>query len=172
MLTVVYGTIDIRYKYIMSDVAMHNGAAALRESALVPALGQRSVVLVGMMGAGKSSIGRRLATRLGIPFVDADTDVSGSKLKGLQQTLVSVPLLEVLIDDGPFQKAESGSHDWKLATAGNHRFRHDGRPRRRAANHSVASQQVVASLFNKRAEIGLRQPVLISTHEPDGVRVL
>jgi shikimate kinase len=32
-------------------------------------------VLVGMMGAGKSSIGRRLATRLGIPFVDADSEI-------------------------------------------------------------------------------------------------
>jgi shikimate kinase len=59
----------------MSDVAMHNGAPALQESALVTALGQRSVVLVGMMGAGKSSIGRRLAGRLGIPFVDADAEI-------------------------------------------------------------------------------------------------
>jgi shikimate kinase len=32
-------------------------------------------VLVGMMGAGKSSIGRRLASRLNIPFVDADTEI-------------------------------------------------------------------------------------------------
>jgi shikimate kinase len=39
------------------------------------ALGRRSVVLVGMMGAGKSSIGRRLAARLGIPFVDADSEI-------------------------------------------------------------------------------------------------
>ena len=59
----------------MSDVAIHNGAAALQESGLVAALGQRSVVLVGMMGAGKSSIGRRLAGRLEIPFVDADTEI-------------------------------------------------------------------------------------------------
>ena len=54
---------------------MHNGAEALREATLVAALGQRSIVLVGMMGAGKSSIGRRLATRLAIPFVDADTEI-------------------------------------------------------------------------------------------------
>ena len=36
------------------------------------ALAGRSVVLVGMMGAGKSSIGRRLAQRLNLPFADAD----------------------------------------------------------------------------------------------------
>lgn len=35
----------------------------------------RSVVLVGLMGAGKSCIGRRLAQRFGAPFVDADQEV-------------------------------------------------------------------------------------------------
>jgi shikimate kinase len=45
------------------------------EAAIVAALGRRSVVLVGMMGAGKSSVGRRVALRLGIPFVDADTEI-------------------------------------------------------------------------------------------------
>jgi shikimate kinase len=59
----------------MSDVALHNGAASLKEVALAKALDRRSVVLVGMMGAGKSSIGRRLAARLAIPFVDADTEI-------------------------------------------------------------------------------------------------
>ena len=48
------------------------------ESVIVRALDKRSVVLVGMMGAGKSSIGRRLATRLGIPFVDADTEIESA----------------------------------------------------------------------------------------------
>ncbi|BCB17685.1 shikimate kinase [Bosea sp. ANAM02] len=38
-------------------------------------IGQRAVVLVGMMGSGKSSVGRRLAARLGLPFVDADTEI-------------------------------------------------------------------------------------------------
>ena len=54
---------------------MHDSAGTLQESALVAALGRRSVVLVGMMGAGKSSIGRRLAGRLGIPFIDADAEI-------------------------------------------------------------------------------------------------
>jgi shikimate kinase len=44
-------------------------------AALVAALGRRSIVLVGMMGAGKSSIGRRVAARLNIPFVDADAEI-------------------------------------------------------------------------------------------------
>ena len=48
------------------------------DSAIIRALGGRSVVLVGMMGAGKSSIGRRLAVRLAIPFVDADTEIESA----------------------------------------------------------------------------------------------
>ena len=35
----------------------------------------RSIVLVGLMGAGKTSIGRRMAARLGIPFRDADAEI-------------------------------------------------------------------------------------------------
>jgi shikimate kinase len=42
----------------------------LRES-----LGGRSIVLVGLMGSGKSSIGRRLAHRLGMAFIDADDEI-------------------------------------------------------------------------------------------------
>lgn len=35
----------------------------------------RTIVLVGLMGAGKSCIGRRLAQRLGVPFIDADAEI-------------------------------------------------------------------------------------------------
>ncbi|MEW5963199.1 MAG: shikimate kinase [Pseudomonadota bacterium] len=38
-------------------------------------LGSRSLVLVGLMGCGKSAIGRRLATQLWLPFVDADEEI-------------------------------------------------------------------------------------------------
>lgn len=44
-------------------------------AALRAALGKRAVVLVGMMGSGKSSVGRRLGARLGLPFVDADVEI-------------------------------------------------------------------------------------------------
>jgi len=65
----------------MSSFATHHGgipqqsAPGPSEAALVAALDRRSIVLVGMMGAGKSSVGRRLAARLGVPFFDADIEI-------------------------------------------------------------------------------------------------
>ncbi|MEJ2624538.1 MAG: shikimate kinase [Pseudolabrys sp.] len=59
----------------MVNIAAQKTAEKGLESAIVRALGSRSVVLVGMMGAGKSSVGRRLAARLGLPFVDADNEI-------------------------------------------------------------------------------------------------
>lgn len=53
----------------------HRSGVAAQDVPLAAALGLRSIVLVGMMGAGKSSIGRRLAARLGIPFSDADAEI-------------------------------------------------------------------------------------------------
>jgi shikimate kinase len=63
----------------MPDPTLPAGAtateAAPKAASIVAALGARSVVLVGMMGAGKSTIGRRLAARLGLPFFDADVEI-------------------------------------------------------------------------------------------------
>ena len=60
----------------MSDAAMHNKLAGpAADAALLATLGTRSIVLIGMMGAGKSSVGRKLALRLGLPFVDADVQI-------------------------------------------------------------------------------------------------
>jgi shikimate kinase len=40
-----------------------------------PLRAPKTIALVGLMGAGKTSIGRRLAQRLGLPFIDADAEV-------------------------------------------------------------------------------------------------
>lgn len=51
-----------------------------RSSTLKPdrneaAWADRSIALVGLMGAGKSTVGRRLATKLGRPFIDSDDEI-------------------------------------------------------------------------------------------------
>ena len=43
--------------------------------AIRKALGPRSVVLIGLMGAGKTAVGRRLANQLDLPFIDADGEI-------------------------------------------------------------------------------------------------
>ena len=60
----------------MPDVTLQNDAdPAPPAGPVLTALDGRSIVLVGMMGVGKSSVGRRLAVRLSIPFVDADSEI-------------------------------------------------------------------------------------------------
>jgi shikimate kinase len=62
----------------MPDIALHQSVVAPADRGLLSVLGPRSIVLVGMMGAGKSSVGRRLASRLGLPFTDADAEIEAA----------------------------------------------------------------------------------------------
>jgi shikimate kinase/3-dehydroquinate synthase len=57
---------------------MTRNSAAQETVALPEALIGRTIVLVGLMGAGKTSIGRRLASRLGMPFRDADAEIEAA----------------------------------------------------------------------------------------------
>ena len=45
---------------------------------LPPAATARPIVLVGLMGVGKTTVGRRLAQRLHLPFVDADHEIEAA----------------------------------------------------------------------------------------------
>ena len=59
----------------MPETAFPAGPDASQDADITAALGARSIVLVGMMGAGKSTIGRRLSARLRLPFLDADAEI-------------------------------------------------------------------------------------------------
>ncbi len=64
-----------------------NDAAPIPEAeGLIAALGGRSIVLIGMMGAGKTSVGKRLAQKLGLPFIDADDEIEA----GAQMTIPEI----------------------------------------------------------------------------------
>jgi shikimate kinase len=58
------------------DVTVHQACANL---------GTRPIVLIGLMGAGKTAIGKRLATRLAIPFVDADQEIEKAAGKSISE---------------------------------------------------------------------------------------
>jgi shikimate kinase/3-dehydroquinate synthase len=82
------------------------------------ALSGRSVILVGMMGAGKTSVGKRLAAKLGLPFVDADAEIEA----GAQLTISEIferfgepyfregerKVIARLLNDGPIVLATGG----------------------------------------------------------------
>jgi shikimate kinase len=85
----------------MAEIASTPDAqAAPGDAEVVMALGARSIVLVGMMGAGKSSIGRRLAMRLGLAFVDADTEIE-------ERAGMSIPELFEMHGEAYFRAGEA-----------------------------------------------------------------
>jgi len=85
----------------MADAALEKAATgAPPEATVVAALGRRSMVLVGMMGAGKSSVGRRLAARLGIPFVDADAKIE-------EAAQMTIPEIFEAYGEADFRSAEA-----------------------------------------------------------------
>jgi shikimate kinase len=102
----------------MSKSAAHHGETPAREAAIVAALAQRPVVLVGMMGAGKSTVGRRLGARLRIPFVDADHEIEAAAGMSISDIFSSfgepyfrdgeARVIARLLGDGPVVLATGG----------------------------------------------------------------
>jgi shikimate kinase len=97
----------------MSDTGLTDHHATL-----AAALGRRSIVMVGMMGAGKSSIGKRLAARLGIPFADADAAIEEAAGMSIADIFVThgessfrsgeTRVIARLLEDGPQVLATGG----------------------------------------------------------------
>jgi shikimate kinase len=72
----------------MGEPQNEQTATAATDAALTRITGfqpDRTIVLVGLMGAGKSAIGRRLAERLGIPFADADTEIETAAGRSIEE---------------------------------------------------------------------------------------
>jgi shikimate kinase len=102
----------------MSDTILPNAASAAEDAEISAALGPRSVVLVGMMGAGKSTIGRRLSVRLGLSFLDADVEIeqaAGMSIPDIFETRGEedfrngeVRVIARLLDNGPAVIATGG----------------------------------------------------------------
>jgi shikimate kinase / 3-dehydroquinate synthase len=96
---------------------------------LAASLGVRSVILVGMMGAGKTSVGKRLAAKLGLPFVDADAEIEA----GAQLTISEIferfgeayfregerKVIARLLKGGPLVLATGGGAFMNVATRDN-----------------------------------------------------
>jgi shikimate kinase len=103
----------------MSETAVSSATPGTpQEAEIKSALGPRSVVLVGMMGAGKSTIGRRLSVRLGLPFFDADTEIEAAAGMSIPDIFESrgeadfrdgeVRVIARLLDGGPAVIATGG----------------------------------------------------------------
>ena len=87
-------------------------------SSMRQALGKRSIALVGLMGAGKTTVGRRLATQLSLPFRDTDHEieaVSRMKVPDLFKAYgepefraLEVRVISRLMEEGPQVVATGG----------------------------------------------------------------
>jgi shikimate kinase len=150
----------------MSETASQAPTTAPQDAEITAALGPRSVVLVGMMGAGKSTIGRRLAARLRLPFTDADTEIeaaAGMSVPDIFETHGELHfrdgearVIARLLDNGPAV----------LATGGGAFMREETRSRIRAKAISIwlkADADVIMRRVKRRAD----RP-LLQTADPAG----
>src|SRR6266700_39336 len=144
----------------MPETATPASDSTSQATEITTALGARSVVLVGMMGAGKSTIGRRLSTRLRLPFVDADTEIeaaAGMSIPDIFETHGEphfrdgeARVIARLLDNGPAV----------VATGGGAFMREDTRNRVRDKAISIwlkADAEIIMRRVRRRADRPLLQ---------------
>jgi len=150
----------------MSDLASQAPTSAPQDAAITAALGRRSIVLVGMMGAGKSTIGRRLAARLRLPFLAAAIEIeaaAGMSIPDIFETHGEphfrdgeARVIARLLDNGPAV----------LATGGGAFMREETRNRIRDKAVSIwlkADADIIMRRVKRRAD----RP-LLQTEDPAG----
>jgi shikimate kinase len=144
----------------MPDTFPPAGTGVSPETEITAVLGTRSIVLVGMMGAGKSTIGRRLAARLRLPFVDADAEIeaaAGMSIPDIFETRGEpdfrdgeARVIARLLDSGP----------GVLATGGGAFMREETRSRIRGKAVSIwlkADADIIMRRVKRRADRPLLQ---------------
>jgi shikimate kinase len=145
----------------MPETALPATTATPQETDIASALGTRSVVLVGMMGAGKSTIGRRLASRLRLPFLDADTEIE------LAHAGMTIPEIFAAHGEAYFRDGEArviarllDNGPTVLATGGGAFLREDTRGRIRDKALSIwlkADTDIIMRRVKRRADRPLLQ---------------
>lgn len=142
-------------------IALHPGADALRTR-----LGARSIVLVGMPGSGKSSIGRRLGQRLGLDFSDADAEIE-------RAANMTIPEIFQSRGEAEFRKGEQKviarlleSGPLVIATGGGAFMNTDTRARIREKGISIWLKADVETLL-KRVKRKSNRP-LLQNPDPEG----
>jgi len=150
----------------MPETASTASASTSQEAEITAALGSRSVVLVGMMGAGKSTIGRRLALRLRLPFVDADTEIE------LAHAGMTIPEIFTSYGEPYFRNGEArviarllDNGPGVLATGGGAFMREDTRDRIRDKAISIWLK-VDADIIMRRVKRRADRP-LLQTADPE-----
>jgi shikimate kinase len=134
---------------------------ASAEAQIVAALGARPIVLIGMMGAGKTTIGRRLAARLKLPFVDTDIEIEAGHAG------MSIPEIFAKYGEPYFRDGEArviarllGEGPCVLATGGGAFMREETRRRVRAEAVSIwlkADADVILRRVKRRSDRPLLQ---------------
>ena len=142
-------------------IALHPRADAFRAR-----LGSRSIVLVGMPGSGKSSIGRRLGQRLGLEFSDADAEIE-------RAANMTIPELFQTKGEEEFRKGEQKviarlleSGPQVIATGGGAFMNADTRARIRDKGISIWLKADIDTLF-KRVKRKANRP-LLQNADPEG----
>jgi shikimate kinase len=145
----------------MSETALPATPSTSQETDIASALGTRSVVLVGMMGAGKSTIGRRLAARLRLPFLDADNEIE------LAHAGMTIPEIFAAHGEPYFRDGEArviarllDGGPCVLATGGGAFLREDTRDRIRRQAVSIwlkADADIIMRRVKRRADRPLLQ---------------
>ncbi|RCS22365.1 shikimate kinase [Phyllobacterium salinisoli] len=102
----------------MDDHAQQQGEAAGMAAEIRERLGSRPLVIVGLMGAGKSTVGKKIASLLGLPFFDADNEIEAVSRMSIPELFEAYGetefrdlerrVIQRMLEDGPMVLATGG----------------------------------------------------------------